>query len=96
MIDLCIFSKTKYAGRDLIFFYRITSWKVVVIYEESVHQSTYNNDWENNDFRACPVLLLQAYAIEENNVKRADVKNTSFTFLDRWNFPKQPKFLTLL
>ena len=27
-----IFSKTKYAGRDLIFF-RIRSWKVIVIYE---------------------------------------------------------------
>ena len=32
--------------------------------------------WENNDFRACPVLLLQAYAIEENNAKRTDVKIT--------------------
>ena len=32
--------------------------------------------WENNDFRACPVLFLQAYAIEENNAKRADVKIT--------------------
>ena len=31
--------------------------------------------WEN-DFRACPVLLLQAYAIEENNAKRTDVKIT--------------------
>jgi len=32
--------------------------------------------WKNNDFRACPVLLLQAYATEENNAKRADVKIT--------------------
>ena len=32
--------------------------------------------WENNDFRACPVLLLPAYAIEEKNAKRADVKIT--------------------
>ena len=32
--------------------------------------------WENSDFRACPVLLLQAYAIEENNAKRTDVKIT--------------------
>ena len=36
---------------------------------------------ENNDFRAGPVHLLQAYAIEENNAKRADVKITQvFTF----------------
>ena len=32
--------------------------------------------WENNDFRACPVLSLQTYATEENNAKRADVKIT--------------------
>ena len=32
--------------------------------------------WESNDFCACPVLLLQAYAIEENNAKRTDVKIT--------------------
>ena len=32
--------------------------------------------WEKRDFCACPVLLLQAYATEENNVKRADVKIT--------------------
>ena len=32
--------------------------------------------WESNEFRACPVLLLQAYAIEENNAKRTHVKIT--------------------
>ena len=32
--------------------------------------------WENKDFCECPVVLLQAYAIEENNAKRADVKIT--------------------
>ena len=48
--------------------------------------------WENNDFRACPVLFLQAYAIEENNAKRADVKITqvlpsSLTFLEAVEVP---------
>ena len=32
--------------------------------------------WENKDFRACPVLLLQAYTIEENYAKRTDAKIT--------------------
>ena len=32
--------------------------------------------WENNDFCASLVLLLQAYAIEENKAKREDVKIT--------------------
>ena len=47
--------------------------------------------WENNDFRACPVLFLQAYAIEENNAKRADVKITqvlpSLTFPEAVEVP---------
>ena len=32
--------------------------------------------WENKDFCDCPVVLLQAYVVEENNAKRADVKIT--------------------
>ena len=32
--------------------------------------------WENKDFCECPVVLLQAYVVEENNAKRADVKIT--------------------
>ena len=31
---------------------------------------------KNNDFRACPALMLLAYAMEENNAKRVDVKIT--------------------
>ena len=47
---------------------------------------------ENKGFSECTVVLLQAYAIEENNVKRADVKITQFlpsslTFLEAVEVP---------
>ena len=44
--------------------------------------------WENNDFCASLVLLLQAYAIEENKAKREDVKITQVLPSSSLKFPE--------